>query len=106
MPPQTVNWAIYDALPLEEAKYQLSHVNETNVHQALVSHFICLPLAFIAISIRFLSRRIGRVALGSDDLMIFVALVRQYLRFTHHCCRYRIDKLSSRCLRLRTILRP
>jgi len=36
---------------------------------------ICMALAYISVILRFLSRRVGRLTVGSDDYTIVLALV-------------------------------
>lgn len=75
MSPQQINWAIYQSLPPEQAQYQLAHIHESKIDQVAISYFISLPIAVLAIIMRFLSRRIGGTPYGADDWVIVVALV-------------------------------
>lgn len=75
MAPQEINWEIYHSLPLEQAQYQLAHVSERQTKEIAATYSICLPLALVAILMRFVSRRIGRSSYGADDWMIIVAMV-------------------------------
>lgn len=54
---------------------QYDHINETRVLALDVATYICLPMAFIAVILRVLSRRISKVPLKADDWCIFVGLV-------------------------------
>lgn len=84
MAPQEINWAIYHSLPIEQAQYQVAHIHQRRTKDIATSYFICLPIAFIAIIMRFVSRRIGRSSYGADDWVMVVAMVRhwQHLRST------------------------
>lgn len=63
-----------------EVQYQLNHIND-NKSVEMVSSQICgMVVAFVAVALRLLSRRVGRVPILSDDYMIVVALVRTYPR--------------------------
>ena len=75
MAPPEINWAIYHSLPPQEAQYQLAHVHDNRKASIAATYAICLPMAFIAIIMRFWSRRIGRVLYGLDDWTIVVAFV-------------------------------
>lgn len=75
MSPQEINWAIYHSLPLEQAQYQLAHIHESKKAEIATSYSICLPIAVVAIIMRFVSRRIGGTTYGADDWVIVVALV-------------------------------
>lgn len=58
-----------------EIQYQLSHSKDNRTKSVVVSHIICLSLAFIAVACRLLSRRVSKAAILKDDLMCVVALV-------------------------------
>ena len=59
-----------------EAQYQLAHTSDNQSSQILVSHYICLPLATIAVVLRLLSRYLSKVArLQADDYIIVAAWV-------------------------------
>ena len=59
-----------------EAQYQLAHTNDNRTNQILVSHYICLPLATIAVILRLVSRHLCRAArLQTDDYMVIAAWV-------------------------------
>ncbi|CAD6594535.1 MAG: hypothetical protein ASARMPRED_000617 [Alectoria sarmentosa] len=75
MAPQQINWAIYNSLPPAEARYQLSHVNDSKDASTAAAYAICLPMAIIAIIMRFVSRRMGRTPYGADDWVIVLAFV-------------------------------
>lgn len=76
MAPQQINWAIYDSLPPKEAQYQLAHIHDSRKASVAAAYAVCLPIAFIAVIMRFVSRRIGRVSYGLDDWVIVMAYVR------------------------------
>ena len=80
MAPQEINWAIYKSLPPEQAQYQLAHVHERRRKSIAVAYAICLSIAFVAVIMRFVSRRIGRSSYGADDWSMVVAMVGHRLR--------------------------
>lgn len=75
MAPQDINWAIYKSLPPEQAQYQLAHIHERRRKSIAVAYAICLSIAFVAVIMRFVSRRIGRSSYGADDWSMVVAMI-------------------------------
>ena len=71
-----INWAVYFPLPPAEAQYQLDHINDSRVKDLLSSQIACFAPATIAVILRFVSRRVSKIAIKADDWMIVVALVR------------------------------
>lgn len=59
--------------PAEIAK--LSH--QTEIPAINASNAVCLAAAFIAVVLRFVSRRITKLKIQADDGLIAVALVRR-----------------------------
>ena len=57
------------------AQYQHDHINDTQVPALNTVTYVCLPMAFIAVILRVLSRRISKVPLNADDWWIFVGFV-------------------------------
>ena len=72
---ESINWAIYDSLPPEEAQYQLARIHESKTALVVVTYAICLPIMVLAIVMRFVSRRIGRTKYGADDWVMLLGLV-------------------------------
>lgn len=76
MAPQAViNWAIYNSLPLEEARYQLAHINDSERVATLTSYIVSVSICLLAVIMRFVSRRIGRTKYGADDWIMLAATV-------------------------------
>lgn len=75
MAPQAINWAIYNSLPPEEAQYQLAHIHDSKRKSIATAYIICVPIIFLAVIMRFVSRRIGRTALRADDWIMVLGLV-------------------------------
>lgn len=59
----------------EDVAFQKAHIHDDRSRDIIVSHIICLSLAFIAILLRFLSRHIGKVRLEPDDWMVVAAFI-------------------------------
>lgn len=74
-PPKTINWAIYNGLPPMEAEYQLAHVRDDKRISIAIAYIICFPTILLAISMRFVSRRIGHIKYGADDWTMLLGLV-------------------------------
>lgn len=54
--------------------YQEGHINETKKPNLIAASAICLSAAYVAVGLRFLSRRLAPTPLGADDYTIVVAL--------------------------------
>ena len=74
-PPEAINWAIYNSLPPKEAEYQLAHVHDSKRVSLAIAYIICIPTIFLAVLMRFVSRRIGHIKYGADDWMMVLGLV-------------------------------
>ena len=61
----------------EELAYMKAHINETLEPNLIISTAICMAAAYIAVALRFVSRSIGNVSFGKDDLFIIIAIVSQ-----------------------------
>ena len=64
--------------PTSASDYQLLHIHDSRVPAIIVSMAVCLSAAYIAISLRFLSRRVGKVPLKADDWWLVIGLVSRY----------------------------
>lgn len=62
-----------------ELEYQKSHINDSRVPEIIAAFAVCLPLAYIAVILRFTSRRIGKIALKADDYWVIIALVSHHI---------------------------
>ena len=59
-----------------EIQSQLAHASDVSSNQILVSHYICLPLATIAVILRLVSRVLAKTArLQADDYAVVAAWV-------------------------------
>ena len=74
-PRAIINWAIYSSLPPKEAEYQLAHVNDNKRGTLAATYIVCVPVLFLAVVMRFVSRRIGRIEYRADDWTMVVGLV-------------------------------
>lgn len=66
-----------------DVQWQLDHIHDDRSSAIVISHTIVLPLAVIAVILRFMSRRMCNASIKADDYMIIFALVRGPLR-RHH----------------------
>ena len=59
-----------------DAQYQYAHISDKQSSPILISHYVCLPLATIAVILRLLSRRLSKAArLQADDALVIAAWV-------------------------------
>ena len=63
------------ALSPSEIQYQLDHINDDRGDDIIISHAVVLPLAVLAVFLRFISRYLCKARIGADDYMIIAALV-------------------------------
>lgn len=61
--------------PTAASDYQLLHIHDSRVPEIVVSLAVCLPAAYIAVILRFISRRIGKVQLKADDWWLVAGLI-------------------------------
>ena len=69
------------SLPPAEIQYQLAHRNENRVADIITANTIMLVAAYIAVGLRFMSRRLMHATLDADDWMMVVGLVSPELRW-------------------------
>ena len=76
MAPQTaINWAFYNSLPPDQAQYQMAHINDSKKVTILTAYIISVSISLLAVIMRFVSRRVGRIKYGADDWTMLAALV-------------------------------
>ena len=63
-------------LSKQELKYEILHKNDDRGPDLIAAYTACLALAYIAVTLRFISRRKSKNALLADDWTLVVALVR------------------------------
>ena len=54
--------------------YQKAHIKDDRRGDIIVSHAICITLAFLAVILRFISRKLGKIKIQADDYTIIAAL--------------------------------
>ena len=64
------------SLSPDEISYQQSHRHENRSTELIAACVVCLTAAYLAVPLRFLSRRLSKTALRADDYTIVIALVR------------------------------
>lgn len=74
---------------------QLLDIYDSQVHAIVVSLAVCLPAAYIAVVLRFVSRRIGKVPLKADDWWLVVGLVSRRLLSKLPCLGYWTNLIPS-----------
>ena len=61
----------------QEIEYELAHAIDNRGPSLIAAYATCLSLAYIAVILRFESRRTSKNALKADDWMLIVGLVGQ-----------------------------
>ena len=62
------------SFPTSAISYQEQHVNQNKKPDLIAASAICLSAAYIAVALRFISRRRGRNSLEADDYTVVLAL--------------------------------
>ena len=60
-----------------EIAYEKAHIGESRQIDIAVSNGICLSIGFVAVLLRFISRRLAGTNNGPDDWWAWTALVRK-----------------------------
>ena len=76
----TVNWEVYFTLPPAEAEYQLAHVGQNRAGLMMGLMYGGLLLDFVAVALRFASRRISKTRLQADDWIMVTSWVCEGFR--------------------------
>ena len=63
----------------EEIQYELAHASDNRAPNLVAAYVTCLALSYIAVVLRFISRRQSRNAFLADDWMLVVGLVSHRL---------------------------
>ena len=58
-----------------EVQYHIAHVGDNRSADIIAAQSIMLVVAYIAVGLRLLARRVSRAGMGYDDWMILIALV-------------------------------
>ena len=59
----------------DDASYQLAHIKESRVPSLITSGVICLSAAYVAVTLRCISRRLAHARFGADDWCMVLGLV-------------------------------
>ncbi len=62
------------SLPTSEIVYQTAHLADDRQANLIVSSALCLAFAYMAVALRFASRRVARNTIGPDDYAILAGL--------------------------------
>lgn len=63
------------SLPPQEIQYQLEHQHENRAIDIIAANTVMLTAAYVAVALRFTSRRLMHATLGADDWVMAVGLV-------------------------------
>ena len=80
-PPPSSYKEMSTPIPSAASDYQRLHIHDSRLPEIIVSLAVCLPAANIAVILRFISRRVGRIPWKADDWWLVVGLVSLYLHF-------------------------
>ena len=61
-----------------EIAYEKAHIHQSRQVNLAVSNGICLGIAYIAVLLRFISRRLAKTPNGKDDWWTWAALVGEF----------------------------
>lgn len=62
-------------MPPEELAYQKAHIADDRRADIIIAIAVCLPVAYVAVILRIMSRRVAAVPLLADDWTMMIALV-------------------------------
>ena len=65
----------YEYFSHEQLQYMKAHITDDATSSVLGANIACLTLSYLAVVLRFLSRRLSRASFGADDWIILGALV-------------------------------
>lgn len=59
----------------ERMQYMQAHIDDSRQPKLLATLIICVVLAYVAVTLRFVARHKVRASIGADDVWIIIALV-------------------------------
>lgn len=59
----------------EEIQYQLQHIHEDRSSDLITTFASCTALAYVAVILRLIARRVNRARIQADDCWVLIALV-------------------------------
>ena len=65
-------------LTSSQIQYEMEHETDNAAPRMLASYIVCLVLAYIAVALRFLSRRISKSQINDSDYVIVAATVSDF----------------------------
>ena len=89
-----------------EIAYEEAHIDQSRQINIAVSNGICLGIAFVAVLLRFISRRLAGTNNGADDWWAWIALVGKLQirkRTNGKMMADSADRLCSPCTSLPTV---
>lgn len=69
-------------LSQSEILYEFEHINDNRSPDLTISWTICISLAYLAVLLRLIARKVSKAGLKADDYTIILALVR--IPISHH----------------------
>ena len=71
-------------IPPEEIQYELRNIHEDRASDLITTFATCTALAYIAVILRLIARRVNKAPLQADDFWVLIALVSDKLS-SHSC---------------------
>ena len=72
-------------------EYQFAHLSDNYQPQLIAATVVCLTAAYASVVVRFISRKVGHVKFGYDDISIVSALVGFLIKSQNalgHCAEF------------------
>ena len=58
-----------------EIHHQQDHINDNAVPTIIAANVVCFSLAFVAVALRFVCRKVSKIKYEADDWLILASLV-------------------------------
>lgn len=62
-------------LSKQEIEYEMLHASDNRGPNLIAAYAVCLSLAYVAVILRFISRRTAKIAWKADDWVLVAGLV-------------------------------
>ena len=82
VPDPRINPLIYYSISPDAAQWQLEHINDSKAGDILASLVVGFVLAYLAVTLRFVARRMKRTPYHIDDWLIVKLYLHNYPNFT------------------------
>ena len=62
-------------VPPEDIQYQQQHIDDNRASDLITTFATCTALAYLAVVLRLIARRLNKTTLQADDFWVLIALV-------------------------------